>query len=142
GSDLPPFMRDWGARLAAVAIAPTPNAWTCLALDGGTPSSIPWAYEPRRSSDGKRTMFLSSLPGGEQTTGIIRSPAFSLPPKLSLFVAGHDGYPGTATPPAGSRNVVRLREVASGEVIAEAPVPRNDVAQRVTWELREQAGKQ
>ena len=61
-----------------------------------------------------------------------------LPPSLSLSVCGHLGFPDKPVEP---KNMVRLRLVGSGEVVAEAPAPRNDTARRVTWSFGAHAGK-
>jgi len=82
---------------------------------------------------------LCSLPpGGEQLTGILRSKPFTVPAKLSFYLAGHDGFPDK---PAKKKNVVRLRTADAREVLAETFAPRNDLAQPVTWDLTTHAGK-
>src|SRR6185436_13627989 len=54
-------------------------------------------------------------------------------------MAGHDGFPKN---PLQNKNFVRLRNADSFEVLMTAPAPRNDVAQKVTWNLAGHAGKQ
>src|SRR5690606_39178222 len=79
-------------------------------------------------------LFHSSLPKGERKTGILRSEPFPCPATLSFFLAGHDGLPEN---PPQMRNVVRLVLADSGAVIASAPPPRNDLAQKIDWSLGE-----
>src|SRR5260370_11845182 len=99
----------------------------------------PWATQQRDSADGDHgPRFLSSLPPGEQVTGIIRSKTFSVRAKLSFFLAGHDGFPDQ---PARKKNAVRLRAAETQEILAETYAPRNDLAQRVTWDLGARAGR-
>src|SRR5205814_5048827 len=45
----------------------------------------------------------------------------------------HNGFPGTDPSPT---NFVRLRDALSHHIIAEATPPRNDIAQRIVWDLR------
>ncbi len=85
-----------------------------------------------------RRPFLSSLPRGEQFTGILRSPEFTIPKQLSFYLCGHSGFPGT--PPAPG-NLVRLKLAGTNEVIAKAEPPRNDIAQKVQWDLTAHAGR-
>src|SRR5207248_7504298 len=94
----------------------------------------------RPSSDGDTSApFLTSFPLGESLTGVLRSKTFAIPAKLSFYLAGQNGFPNT-NPPA--RNFARLRLAQGNEVVAEAVVPRNDTAQKVTWDLSKHAGKQ
>jgi putative heme-binding domain-containing protein len=77
-------------------------------------------------------LFFSTLPAGEQRTGVFRSDSFALPERLSFFMAGHNGMPPA---PAEPNNVVRLRDAESGAVLQEALPPRDDTAQRIEWDL-------
>jgi putative heme-binding domain-containing protein len=81
---------------------------------------------------------MSSFPHGETLTGILRSPVFVLPKQLSFHLCGHDGLPGQ---PAGGKNFVRLLNAESKSVLRETKVPRNDTAQRITWDLADLGGK-
>jgi len=67
--------------------------------------------------------------GGEKLTGILRSRPFVIPPKLTFFLAGHDGPPDR---PLLYRNAVRLRDAGTDEILASASPPRNDTAQ-IIW---------
>ncbi len=129
--------RDWGIRLAERLLnraAPSSQPWTHRPVPGMPPTQIPWILESRPSADGDpRSPFLCSLsPGGESFTGILASPSFLLPAKLSFFLAGHDGRPDT---PAQGRNRINLRLADNNKIIAHAAPPRNDIAQQITWGL-------
>ncbi|HXG48305.1 MAG TPA: c-type cytochrome, partial [Methylomirabilota bacterium] len=145
------------ARPEAIRVWGTNLVWTFFsALDGGQPwSALPheagpavalWDLETRRDADGRTRQLISSLPHGESQTGILCSPEFPLPPRLSFWLCGHDGFPDQ---PPKRANLVRLRLVPErgvnaaplGDVLASAPVPRHDVARRVTWELPAHAGQ-
>lgn len=97
-----------------------------------------WGLEARTDSGGNARPFLSSLPGGEQETGSLRSKVFKLPSILSFELCGHRGLPENA---ALDQNIVRLILEENGQVIRHAYPPRNDVARRVTWDLSDVAGK-
>ena len=131
--------RQWGGDLADRVLRMPPSGWTAAPADNLPPSSNPWTLEMVPCSDGVNgKRFLSSRPLGETLTGKYRSPPFAIPAKFSFFFAGHDGNPSTQ--PA-SQNFVRLIDVQTGEKIAEAHPPRNDVAQKITWDLHDQRGR-
>ena len=126
-------LRRWAADLAA-SIIDTPRAFEWTVVGGDI-----WGLEHRKSADkGAAIPFLSSLPGGEQQTGILKSRDFRLPAQFSFYLCGHRGFP---TEPALNGNLVRLRLLENGEVIRRAFPPRNDTATRITWDLKEHAGK-
>jgi len=134
--------RAWGGSLANRLLtkpAGTSAAWTGLTLAGGVPGRDVWAVETRKSADGVSAPFLSSLPPGETGTGVIRSQPFTVPAHLTFYMAGHNGQPPAKHP---IKNIVRLRSVEGDVVLAEAPPPRNDVAQKITWDLGKFEGKQ
>lgn len=119
-------------------------------LDSMRHSTYGWSYvsagknafvpQRRPSADGDaNALFFSSLPGGEQQTGVLRSEPFELPATLSFYIAGHNDRPDRPEQP---NNVVRLRDAATNQVLREALPPRNDTAQRVEWDLSDVAGKQ
>jgi putative heme-binding domain-containing protein len=141
GTEASAATREWAEQLARgfLTMRSDESGWTATALDGSAMVTNGWKYEPRRCADGIGPVpFLSSLPMGEQQTGILKSAVFSAPSKLSFFVAGHNGAPNFASE---MKNFVRLRDVDSGKVILEAPVPRNDVAHPVVWDLHDIAGR-
>src|SRR5205823_14675781 len=55
-----------------------------------------------------------------------------------FYIAGHSGAPALKHT---MKNIVRLRDSQSNDVLAEAPAPRNDTAQKVGWELGKFAGR-
>jgi len=143
GMPLGEGLRDWAASLAAELLASATDSaasWTSLPVKGADSSDNPWSLQRRKSADGDRdSVFLSSLPAGESLTGIIRSPPFSIPPKFSFFMAGHDGEPDL---PPEQRNYVRLVDADTGEELARSAPPRNDEAQRMAWDLSRHTGRQ
>ncbi len=129
----------WGEKLAIMLLDPNqsrPARWENVSLTG---SASPWGVRPRGSADGLTdALFFDSIVHGEQLTGILRSAAFTLPDKLTFWICGHNGNPGTDPPPV---NHVRLKLADSGEVIIKELPPRSDVARQVTWDLSRWAGK-
>jgi hypothetical protein len=96
GTKLSFRMNMWGSTLANDLLSSVRRAesdWIYLPVEGVPSSANPWVVQSRRSADGRTGDFLSSLPQGEQLTGILRSKTFAAPKQLSFFVAGHDGYP-------------------------------------------------
>jgi putative heme-binding domain-containing protein len=140
GTALPEGMRQWGAELAQTLLAPTPEnapVWRNIPIPGHDPAN-PWTLQTRISADGKNAEFISSLPSGEKMTGLLRSKTFVIPQKLTFFLAGHDGFPDK---PAYGKNLVRLRETGGGKILQSAPAPRHDTAQKITWDLKNDAGQ-
>ena len=136
-------VRSWGRSLAAQILPEvTANAplWTYRPIDGSTDARNPWGVQSRASADGvPSASFLSSIVRGETLTGVARSPVFKIPPQLSFYIAGHNGLPPQISP---AKNIVRLREAGTDKILAEQIPPRNDVAQKVTWDLNPYAGRQ
>ena len=139
GRARPESIRAWGTNLVwkFFAALDTPHSWSAAPYDA-SPTATPWDLESRAATDGKKRQLTSSLPHGEPLTGILRSPEFKLPAQLSFWLCGHDGSPDQ---PAKNVNLIRLRAQGSGEILANAIPPRNDVARRITWELPEHTGK-
>lgn len=106
-------------------------AWQFQPWPGTQDHNNPFELTHRRqSTDGTRkTPLVSSLPKGEQRRGIYRSAAFELAGQLSFWMAGHDGFPGE---PAGKKNLVRLRNAQTHEILETWAPPRNDTAHRYT----------
>ena len=141
GSALTAGFQEWGAQLAAKLFESVPTNgldWRTLPIKGGSVQTDPWTLQERKSADGNKSQFMSSLPGGEKLTGILRSRDFTIPNKLSFYLAGHDGSPDK---PIRKRNYVRLRNATNDEVLVNAPPPRNDTAQLITWDLSAHAGE-
>jgi len=142
GLAVPAPLTLWAERLALQFLAEASvyhDQWTSLPLPGSRPAKSPFGMQPR-ALEGKRgrSPLISSFPGGEAATGIYRSASFEIPPKLSFWLAGHNGKP----PGADSRqNLTRLVDAKTGDVLREAFPPRNDTAQLVEWDLSEFAGR-
>jgi len=135
-------MKSWGTTIAQGLLASLrsgTNEWASLPVESNPNSANPWVVQRRKSSDSKEADFLSTLPAGESLTGILRSKSFAAPKKLTFWMGGHDGSPDK---PRQKKNFVQLRDANSSDAILTAPAPRNDTAQRVTWDLSGHAGKQ
>jgi putative heme-binding domain-containing protein len=134
----------WGSALATAALDPAGrvvSGWTVHPLDratAGQPFRNPWGVQHRHCSDGVDALFFDSIVHGEQLTGILRSRPFEIPESLSFWICGHNGLPGTSPEPV---NQIRLKLADGGETIARQFPPRNDTAQKTTWDLRPWAGK-
>ncbi len=142
GQPLPEATRQWGLKLAANVLdagASADEPWRNQPVPSRPASANPWFLQKRNSADGRGDgVFVCSLPpGGEGLTGILRSRSFTVPQRLTFFVAGHDSPPDR---PAPGNNLVRL-VATDGTVIRQAAAPRNDLAQRVEWDLSADAGK-
>lgn len=131
----------WGEKLATSILDPNqarPARWESIALDTA-PTNSPWGVRPRQSSDGMADgLFFDSIVNGESLTGVLRSAPFVLPEKLSFWMCGHNGDPGT---PPSTANHIRLKLAESGEVIAKEIPPRSDIAQKYTWDTSKWAGQ-
>jgi putative heme-binding domain-containing protein len=127
-------LRAW-SREAAVALLATSAGdanWTTLNVDSSPAAESIWAFQERGCADGQKAQVLSSFPRGEQQVGVLRSARFAAPAKLRFYFCGHDGQPGET---ASGKNRARLCDAQDGRVLREAAAPRNDVAQRVEWDL-------
>ena len=125
-----------GSELAGqlLAVNPSANNWVNTPVEGMKNQVNPWSSQKRASSDGdKESLFLSSLPKGEQLTGRLRSQIFAIPAQLQFFMAGHDGFPDKAPQ---KKNMLQLRLAGRDETVATAYPPRNDMAQPVKWDLK------
>jgi putative membrane-bound dehydrogenase-like protein len=136
---------NWGAALAAAVLNPDSqliSAWSVhpvAAEDAGRTFQNPWGVRNRNCADGRNdVLFFDSLVHGESLTGILRSRPLTIPETFSFWICGHNGFPGTNPEPV---NQVRLKLLTDGEVIASQFPPRNDTAQKVTWDLRKWSGK-
>ncbi len=131
----------WAATLAEAMLDPKREvkpSWTSESLDPTKPSPSPFGPRERKCADGQSAIFLDSIVGGETLTGVMRSTPFTIPKKLTFYLCGHNGIPGS-NPPA--TNHVRLKLADSGEIIAQQTPPRNDIAHKYTWDLSKWAGK-
>jgi putative heme-binding domain-containing protein len=132
----------WGSTLAKrlIAKAADATAWTYRPIPGSTDTRNPWGVEIRKSADGDNdSPFLSSRVRNEAFTGIARTQAFTAPTKLSFFMAGHNGPPPETWE---TKNLVRIRDAKTDEILAFAVPPRNDAARQTTFYLEKYAGRQ
>jgi putative heme-binding domain-containing protein len=118
------------------------DSWSNTPLPGAAPSQSPWVSEQRPCQGGQGNIaVISSLrehnSGGERLTGVLHSPTFSIPPKLSFWMCGHDGPPGTA---ATRHSYARL-VLGDGTEVARSDSPRSDAARRFAWNLAPFAGQ-
>lgn len=143
GKTASPALVAWAEALVTELLTPAdtgPLAWSSRPVDPTARKfTDPWTPQSRKCADGKSADFWSSLPKGETLTGVLRSSPFAAPATLSLWTAGHNGLPSSKDP---VKNLVRLLDAATGEVLAEAPAARNDTAQKTTWNLAKLAGRQ
>ncbi len=142
GTPPPPELLTWAQELAEemlVASSKKPEpVWTLV------PAAKPplWTLKTRKCADGTEVQVLQSMAAGggeeESRTGILRSKDFPAPAKLSLWINGHRGFPKAE---AHDKNLVRVVEAKSGETLASAFPPRDDVCQRVELDLAKHVGK-
>ncbi|MEO8351660.1 MAG: PVC-type heme-binding CxxCH protein [Chthoniobacteraceae bacterium] len=127
-------LRQWAVALVPQLLAgKAGTGWS----NTGTGAS-PWGLQERSCADGQNAQVISSIVHGEQLTGRLRSAPFAAPEKLGFYLCGHDGFPDQ---PAAKLNTVRLVDAANGTVLREAAPPRNDVAQRIEWNLADLKGR-
>jgi putative heme-binding domain-containing protein len=134
---------EWAKSIAIELLTPQRQpeaAWTQMPLESsaGKPSPSPWGVRKRRCEDGQEVAVWDSIVGGESLTGVLRSASFTIPAKFSFYLCGHNGVPGSNPP---QTNHVRLRLVDTGDVVLRQSTPRNDVAQKYTWDLSRWAGQ-
>lgn len=142
GVELTPSIRQWGTHLAEQFLQADEEGqgvWSFRPIPKRKRTPNPWFLQTRSSADGdEASVFLCSLPpGGESYTGTMESPEFEAPGRLEFYLAGHDGYPDQ---PRKKKNVVRLLDVQTGQLLKQAFAPRNDTAQRVEWDLSDVHG--
>lgn len=143
GIEAPEVMRQWVADVSIAALKTLPRdqlGWLARPLGGVTlDTDEVFVPQQRASADGNAASpFFNSIIRGEQKTGVFQSDAFDLPASLSFFIAGHNDEPSR---PAQPNNIVRLRDAATNEVLQEVLPPRNDMAQKIEWDLQPFAGR-
>ncbi len=135
-----PALQGWSDDLVSAVLA-TPDAlspaWRDAPIAGVGKSDNPWCLEVRPCSDGIAAPMLCSLPRGEDLTGVLRSPPFVVPARLTFFLAGHNGETDRAPIPF---NKVRILDAATGARLAEVLPPRQDVAEKIELDLAASAG--
>ncbi len=138
GGEIGPGARKWAGDLAANILKQQEGGsagWVESPFPGTHDTRNTWDVKQRACADGVTAP--SFFTSGEQTTGVLRSPPFVIPAKLEFWIAGHNGQPGSNPPP---KNFIRLCAVDGNAVLIEALPPRNDVAQKVEWNLQKWAG--
>ena len=134
-------LAEWASAIVPAQLAQKATAWEDRPYMPHTPNRAygnPFALQDRKSSDDQTTALMSSFPRGETLTGVLRSAPFAAPEKLRFYLCGHDGPPPGAP---GKKNFVRLVD-AGGKTLRETAPPRNDVAQRIEWDLADLRGAQ
>lgn len=152
GVALDPVVSQWAAGLARKYLGMKPGAselngsnqaigWSYLPYPGTPDSGNPWSLSTsRNSADGEQGSRLhSSFPAGETRTGIYRSESFMLPAEFSFYVAGHDGVPDK---PIQNLNLIRIRDAVSQVVLQTWSPPRNDTAQKISWQSGDAKGRE
>lgn len=158
GAPPPPALLAWATELAESLLAAQQShktEWTSVPHPSHPGDESPWCLQERKCADGRMVTGISSLDkdkkSPEKLTGILRSKQFAAPAKLSFWLCGHQGFPTTE---ANHKNVVRLiaddtqsplspsRPLSPSKPIREAFPPRNDVCQRIEWDLTDLKGRQ
>ncbi|MCS5629941.1 MAG: FG-GAP-like repeat-containing protein [Pirellulaceae bacterium] len=129
-------IQQWGKVLAERLLVSFDSNVAVWANSG---ASNPWGLQPRNSADGVQgVMYLSSLLGGEDKTGRLRSKTFAVPEQLQFYICGHRGFPKDD---ASEANYVQLRLAETNEVVRKVFPPRSDLGARVDWDLSEFKGQ-
>jgi putative heme-binding domain-containing protein len=142
GVGLSPVLKTWAGKLSLQLLDSVAGSsdWANEPVDDTANPANPWGFNNRVQADtGRPARLLDSIVRGEPLTGRLISRPFAAPRQLKFFLAGHDGYPDK---PMQGKNLVQLRDVASGEILATATPPRDDAAKGITWDLSAHAGKQ
>jgi putative heme-binding domain-containing protein len=107
--------------------------WFNAPLAGKQATPSPWGPEQRNYADGDTaTMTISSAAeGGERMGGVLHSPTFKLPGRLTFWMCGHNGAPSE---PDRRQNYARL-VLENGTEVARSYPPRDDKAQKTEWNL-------
>lgn len=139
-----PALVAWTREMARRVLDPRAKqipAWSAVPLEAGgaRATASPWGLRVRKCADGRDATVFDSIVGGETLTGTLRSAPFVIPPRLTFWLCGHNGLPGTNPAPV---NVIRLRTAKDDAIVASAHPPRNDVAQAVAWDLKTWAGQE
>ncbi len=102
-------------------------------VSGNRNSAEPWPISHRLASGREGGIpMLDSIQLGERYTGKL-SFVTDCPNELRFLLAGHDGHPDH---PGRQKNYVQLVDFMTGQILVRTPVPRNDVASVVFWDLR------
>ena len=149
---IPESVRDWSEALVLQQLGMRDASdlqalqqeravsWSAVNAAGAAVQDSCWGVTTaRRCADGAEgAVLFSSFESGEQKTGRWRSEPFMVPAEFSFYLAGHDGFPDK---PLKQVNLVRLLDAGTGKVLRQEAPPRNDVAQKITWNLQSEAGQ-
>jgi len=142
GGNATEWLRGWALDTARELLSRPVEAglvWTAAPVDGQPFPDNPFVTQVRGAADGRQDgVFFNSILKGEQRTGVLRSSAFPCPAAFSFWMAGHNGLPSTPEKP---KNIVILRDQASGAILRQQTPPRNDLAQETVWDLKDHVGK-
>lgn len=101
------------------------------------PSTRTWGIMTTNGENRACPPYLSSLRGGEQGTGAVRSPAFELTtPEYTFVVMGADSPSGDL-----GLNSFQLVDAETGKILRRAQPIVGNTMRPVTWDVREFAGK-
>lgn len=141
GSKPPVVLLAWATQIAESLLnqdSAVESTW--VNIPSGN-SESPWGLQQRKCADGTEATLISSLnpelKSPEKLTGILRSQTFAAPAKFSFWLCGHQGLPKGE---ANRKNIVRLVD-GNGQGLHQAYPPRNDIAQRIDWDLSPFQGK-
>ncbi|HKS38739.1 MAG TPA: c-type cytochrome [Verrucomicrobiae bacterium] len=128
GVAMPPAIRDWGSELARRFFHSLDgyHSWTYTPYESN-PTANPWGVEKRRCADGQTRELTSSFPHGEQLTGVLRSPPFEAPERLSFWLCGHNGLPAQSD---HRKNGVRLLLVTDRGLPGRSASATSDASSR------------
>ncbi len=102
------------------------------------PAASTWAVMDRDGANRPVTPYLSSLAAGEQATGVIASPSFTLAADAVRFtICGHDGQGG-----GQQKNCIALVDSKTGETLQTTCAPGNDAMQPGVWNVAVLKGRE
>ena len=142
---LPSSLKQWAAELVGRWLTLDEKqpklSWQSLPHPEHVNNKATWDVSSRRKSDdGQEPSTLwSSFPHGEQRTGVFRSSSFPLAETFGFYIAGHDGYPDQKLQ---GKNLVRLRDAHTHEILRSWSPPRQDVAVSRSWNAKHLEGRQ
>ncbi len=140
---IPASITGWATNVADDLLglddpnAMEPLAWSHLPFPGQPDEGKSWVLSTNRdSADGrKQTPLWSSFVLGERRTGIAQSAVFQITTTpFQFYLAGHDGPPGR---PHQGKNLVRLVDATSHELLRTAAALRDDQAQLISWDTKD-----